>query len=283
MDTKELKFVLKLLGCENYRSSLTASAFKDFKGKEKICRDLSDRQLIDFSREIATVKILSPGQDLLNDPAESPPITDKELKVLEKISKAENKITPSEIKSSSLKSAEKEAILTNLSERGLIEAETKIKKAKAEVWITERGIEYLRDDYNPTGNANINFDLLSDYLRFLRKYLPAKPEQESHSAATNGDTSNGTILNFTDEDILQTIQKLDRELGTENYLPIFHVRQKLQPPLSRDELDNALYRLEEAERIELSTLEEPGSYTPEQIDAGIPEDGEGSLFFITVD
>lgn len=282
METKELKFLLKLLGCENYRSGLTASGFKDFKGKEKICRDLSDRQLIDFSREIATVKILSPGQDLLSDPAQSP-ITDKEFKVLEKIGKAENKITPSEIKSSSLKSAEKEAILTTLSERGLIEAETKIKKAKAEVWITERGIEYLRDDYDPKGNANLNFDLLGDYLRFLRKYLPPKPKQESDSAATNGEAPAGKILNVSDEDILQTIQKLDQELGTENYLPIFHVRQKLQPQLSRDELDKALYRLEEAERIELSALEEPGDYTPEQIDAGIPEDGEGSLFFITVD
>ena len=45
METNELKFLLKLLGCPNYRSSLTASGFKDFKGKDKICQALSDREL----------------------------------------------------------------------------------------------------------------------------------------------------------------------------------------------------------------------------------------------
>ncbi|MBR8840446.1 MAG: transcription factor RcaD [Stigonema ocellatum SAG 48.90 = DSM 106950] len=282
METKELKFLIMLLGCENYRSSLSANSFKDLKGKEKICRDLSDRQLIDFSREIATVKILPPGEALLNDPAQSP-ITDKELRVLDKISKASGKISPSEIKSSSLKAAEKEAILTTLSEREFIEVETRMKKAKAEVWITQQGIEYLRDDYNPQGNAILSLDLVGNYLRFLRKYLPSKPDQGVNLAATNGQSPTVTIANLTDEEILETIQKLDQELGTENYLPIFHLREKLQPPLSRDELDKALYRLEEAEQIELNILEEPGDYTPEQLEAGISENGEDSLFFITVD
>ncbi len=269
MDTDELKFLLKLLGCTNYRSSLTASGFKAFKGKDKICQKLGDRELIGFSQEIATVKILPTGSALLKiEPALSP-LTDRELKVLEKISKAAGKITPSKITMSPLKAPEKEEILKNLSDRGLIEAETKIKKTKPEVWLTQRGIEYLRDDYNPKKGSSpvLSLDLLSNYLRFLRKSVCVPvvvPDAVS------------------DEDVLQIIRKLDTDLSTDNYLPIFHLRQNLQPPLTRDELDQMLYRLEKADKIEMSTLAEPQDYTPEQIEAGIPQISGGSLFFIIV-
>ncbi|WP_017317343.1 hypothetical protein [Mastigocladopsis repens] len=282
MDTNELKFLLKLLGCNNYRSSLTASGFKDFKGKDKICRDLGDRELIDFSREIATVKILPPGQALLKTDTSQLPLKPNELKVLGSIGKASGKITPSKINVKSVKSGERDAILQSFHEKGLIEVETKIKKAKAEVWLTERGIEYLRDDYSPKGAANISLDLLNNYVRFLRKSLHSKPEPAPTSVPTKEEPAAVTIINLTDEEILQTIRRLDRELGTDNYLPIFHLRQKLQPPLSREELDKALYRLEEADKVELSKLAEPGDYSPEQVDAGILQISGGSLFFITV-
>ena len=72
----------------------------------------------------------------------------------------------------------------------------------------------------------------------------------------------------TDQEILQTIQDLDQQLGTENYLPIFYVRQKLQP-LSREQLDQRLYHLQRNDQIELSSLQEATAYTCEQTDAGI--------------
>ncbi|MBD2345331.1 transcription factor RcaD [Anabaena subtropica] len=280
MDTNELKFLLKLLGFPNYRTGLSASAFSSFKGKDKICRDLSDRELVDYSREIATVKILPAGQAVLTLEVGQLPITDKELKVLEKISKASGKIAPSKI--TSLKAGERDTILKTLSERGLIEAEQQLKKAKGEVWLTERGIEYLRDDYNPNKSSNpvISQELLGNYVRFLRKTLAVKSETINTLPPVKVESSVETI---DDEEILLIIEKLDRELGTENYLPIFHLRQKLQPPLSRDELDQALYRLQKSDQIELSSLQEVSAYTPEQIDAGIPQNIGGSLFFITVD
>ncbi|GAB1543245.1 hypothetical protein NUACC21_59190 [Scytonema sp. NUACC21] len=282
MDTNELKFLLKLLGFPNYRSSLSANAFNSFKGKDKICQSLGDRELVDFSREIASVKILPPGAALLTTETDALPLTSNELKVLKSIGKASGKITPSKISVKSLKSEERDAILQRFHEKGLIEIESKIKKAKAEVWLTERGIEYLREDYSPKGAATISLDLLNHYLRFIRKFLHGKPESVNTPVSTNEEAALVTIINVTDEEILRTIQKLDRELGTDNYLPIFHLRQKLQPPLSRDELDKALYRLEEHDQIELSSLQEANAYTSEQIDAGIPQDIGGSLFFITV-
>ncbi|BAY77807.1 hypothetical protein NIES25_42760 [Nostoc linckia NIES-25] len=276
METNELKFVLKLLGFNDYRAGL--NAFDSFKTeKNKICKALGDRELVDYTREITTVKILPPGQAVLKNPGEVP-IADKELKVLEKIAKASGKIAPSKI--TSPKAAERDAILEVLSDRGLIEVERGIKKIKAEVWLTQRAIEYLRDDYNPNKGVQpaISLELLGNYLRFLRKTLRVKSEPVSPPPPP----INPADTQISDEEILQLIEKLDRELGTNNYLPIFHLREKLQPPLSRDELDKALYRLQKNDQIELSSLQEANAYTLEQVDAGIHQNIGGSLFFISV-
>ncbi|WP_138501929.1 transcription factor RcaD [Nostoc sp. PA-18-2419] len=276
MDNQELKFLLKLLGFTDYRAGL--NAFDSFKTKKnKICKALGDRELVDYTREITAVKILPPSQAVLKNPGEVP-IADKELKVLEKIAKASGKIAPSQI--TSLKAAQRNEILEVLSDRGLIEAERGIKKTKAEVWLTQRGIEYLRDDYSPNKGVQpaISLELLGNYLRFLRKTLQTKPEQVSSSLPT----VNTADEKISDQEILEIIKKLDRELGTDNYLPIFHLREKLQPPFSRDELDKALYRLQASDQIDLSSLLDPTPYTPEQIDAGILQKVGGSLFFITV-
>lgn len=280
MDTNELKFLLKLLGCANYRSKLSTNTFNTIKSKNKICQDLGDRELVDYTREIATVKILPPGQALLKLDAAQVPITDKELKVLEKISKASGKIAPSKI--TSVKASERDGILKALSERGLIVAEVKMKRVQAEVWLTQRGIEFLRDEYSPQGKANISLDLLNNYLRFLRKNLRVQSEEISNLLPVRETISAEISQNLSDEDILQIIEKLDRELGTDNYLPIFHLREKLQPPLSRDELDQGLYRLQRNDKIELSSLLDPTPYTTEQVNAGILRDFGGSLFFISV-
>jgi hypothetical protein len=282
MDTTQLKFVLKLLGCDNYRSSLSASGFKSIKGRDKICQDLGERGLIDFSREIASVKILPPGRALLKMSTEQLPITDKELKVLEKIGKSSGKTAPSKIKVSSLKAPEREAILESLGERGVIEVEKKLKKTKAEVWLTQQGIEYLQDEYNPKGTASISLDLLNNYLRFLRKFLQVKPDRVSPPLPTDGESLVEPMGDLSDEEILQIIQKLDREIGTDNYLPIFHLRQKLQPGLSREDLDQKLYRLQRNDKIELRALVHAQDYTHEQVNAGISQRSGSPLFFIKV-
>ncbi|MFB2936302.1 transcription factor RcaD [Aerosakkonemataceae cyanobacterium BLCC-F154] len=273
MDSNELKFLLKLLGCQNYRSPLAAASWKSFKGKDKICRVLGDRELIDYSREIASVKILPPGRALLKMDASQLPIGEIELKVLEKISKTSGKVKLSEI--TLVKAAEREEILQNLAKRGLVEVETQLQKKKAEVWLTQRGQEYLRDEFTAKGtHPIISLDLLTNYLRFLRKSRLVETDKVA--------TTDKVETQLSDADILQVIQQLDQELGTENYLPIFHLRQKLQPPLIREELDRVLYRLQRDDQIELSSLVDTMPYTSEQIDSGIPQGIGGVLFFISV-
>jgi hypothetical protein len=278
METKELKFLLKLLGCTNYRAS--SSSLNSIKGKDKLCRDLSDRGFVDFSREIATVKILPAGRALLKLDTEQLPLTPDELKVLGSIGKASGKITPSKITIKSVKSAERDAILQSFQVRGLIEVEDKIKRQKGEVWITDLGIEYLHDKYKPKGTGTISLDLLNNYLRFFRKSMQVKEdffENPEEILPTEVEVSN-----LSDQDILHTIQKLDQELGTDNYLPIFHLRQKLQPPLEREDLDQALYRLQKNDQIELRALVHAQDYTKEQVNAGISQRSGSPLFFIKV-
>ena len=273
METNELKFLLILLGCSDYRSPLAGKWFDSIKSKEKIVCDLGERGLLDFDRGIATVKILPPGQAIVEGKEELA-LTPKQLRILENIGKADDKIAPSKIAGKSIKSTERDAILQRFEEQGLIEIERAIKRQKAEVWLTEQGQEYLRDEFLPEAGTNpaISFTLMANYLGFLRKFIQ-KPENSSATVLTN---------KLSDEEILQIIRDLDRELGTDNYLPIFHLREKLQPPFYRKDLDRILYRLQEEDKIDMSSLQEASAYTPEQIDAGIPQDVGGSLFFISV-
>ncbi|MGC8453190.1 MAG: transcription factor RcaD [Cylindrospermopsis raciborskii] len=276
MNTNELKFMLKLLGYPSYRGNW--SLFRD-KEKTKVCQELERREYVDYSREIVSAQILPAGKALLQIQTSQLPITAEELKVLEKIAKAGKKIVTSEIKITKLKSDQKEVILKTLGERGLIKTELKIKKNQAEVWLTDRGLEFLRSEYipNKTYNPAISLELLGNYIRFLRKnVIPTDP------SGAKPVVDKITDRKITDEEILQTIKNLDRELGTENYLPIFHLREKLQPPLLRDEVDQALYRLQKSDKIDFSSLQEVTAYTPEQIDAGIPQNIGGQLFFIMV-
>ena len=262
MEVKDLKFLLKLLGTNNYRGKINQlkpnSKTKIFE-TQSICRKLCDRELVACSETITKFKIASAGKALLNRDTDNLPVSSDELKILQACAKGtitpgKTRVTPAE---------KRQELIASLIERGLITAAaSKIEQA----WLTDRGKETLAKEYSPKGtNPVLSLDLLNNYLRFVRQYPPViiKPKP-------------------SDREILQTIRDLDRELGTKNSLPIFHLRNKLQPPLSRKELDDALYRLQRQDKLELSSLVEAVHYTKEQIDAGIPQDVGGSLFFLMV-
>lgn len=71
---------------------------------------------------------------------------------------------------------------------------------------------------------------------------------------------------------------------TDNGVPICHLREKLYPLLSKEELDESLDRLERLEKIELSELQQTNAYafSSEQIDAGIAQEMGTPLFFVTL-
>ncbi|MEB3212129.1 MAG: hypothetical protein VKL39_12275, partial [Leptolyngbyaceae bacterium] len=171
---------------------------------------------------------------------------------------------------------DRQAILKSLSERGLIQAETRIQ----DVWLTPSGRVFLQYECEPQGNPTISLNLLSNYLGFLRRAFTQSSEPDDQSTIQTLRWKKSTPPK--DDDILQMIRTLDHELGTGNYLPIFHLRQSLQPPLMRDDVDQALYRLQRRDIIDLSSLQETVAYSSEQIEAGIAQDIGGPLFFITL-
>jgi hypothetical protein len=86
---------------------------------------------------------------------------------------------------------------------------------------------------------------------------------------------------LSDEDILHTIKDLERRLQRK-YLPIFFLREKLQPPLSREDLDRSLFRLENKGHIELSAITRGWRYSEDELKAGIPQRTGSRLFFVNL-
>jgi hypothetical protein len=273
MKASEFKFLLKLLSQKDYRASISQLSPSDKTSsaeRDKICRDLAEREIVSYAREVKRFKIEPAGKALLTGEAGGLPLTEQHFVVLRA---CESKIrTPGDIKK--LSPDQRQAVIQDLQAKGLIKAESEQIK---EVWLTDRGYEYLRDEYSPSGTTTISFSLLGNYLAFMRKAMQGTIVKEQPSAPLMNPSDKPA-----DDKILQTIKDLDAELGTENYLPIFHLRQKLQPLLSRDDLDQALYRLQRQDKIEMSSLAEAIHYTPEQIQAGIPQDSAGPLFFLVV-
>lgn len=91
-------------------------------------------------------------------------------------------------------------------------------------------------EYRSNSNAKeITLKMLSHYLELLRQYHWS-PVCESVSEGIGSAESDRP----KDEEILNLIRELDQQLDADNYLPIYHLRQRLQPPLSRKELGLAL-------------------------------------------
>ena len=283
MNVVELKFLLKILAFGDYRgpiSKIKPNPKTSARERDSICRTLGDRELVAYSTEVTQFSITPAGNALLALDTRQLPIADRELQVLQ--ASASGFTTAAQ---TGIPAQERQTTIQSLVDRGLLKAE---KAQIKEVWLTDRGAEYLTDEYNPSGSdPAISLDLLANYLRFIRKSI----RQQAHPVTPTIDkvvpqefSSQASVNQQMPEDgeILQMIRDLDRELATDNYLPIFHLREKLQPPLSREEVDQALYRLQRHDEIELSSLQEAIAYTPEQIEAGIPQDIGGPLFFIIV-
>lgn len=82
--------------------------------------------------------------------------------------------------------------------------------------------------------------------------------------------------------VYEEIQALDYEQGTENYLPLYFLRDKLEG-WSRDRVNKAVMYLESEDMISTSTLQEGDEYTREQQNAGIPQAVGGPIFFLIVE
>jgi len=274
LEVSQLKFLLKLLSKPDYRASITEAkpnSKTSASERDQICKALCEHKLIESTTEITKIQITEKGKEHLNQDQADSQLSTKERKIIkacetEPTTPAKTNVKPAKTR--------KEIMAKLIDDKYIEVAETKYK----DVWITEKGIKYLLNSYQPVGRGNINLSktMLADYIDFMRKHLPHSTTTISESDGNSATTANPP----TNEEILKIIKDLDQELGTENYLPLFHLRQKLQPPLSREELDQALYSLQRENKIDLNELQEANMYTGEQIEAGIPQTTGGRLFFI---
>jgi predicted transcriptional regulator len=150
MDIDCLKFLVRLYECRGHRVYL--ANWKNISDKDKICEYLEARGLIDFTRQVATVKTAAAGQALLQLKRGDLSIAENELRVLQKIAKS-GEIAPSQIaitiNGQLLKAKERQLIIDKFCEQGLISVATKKAKDKCEVWLSPKGLDCIRqvNDY----------------------------------------------------------------------------------------------------------------------------------------
>lgn len=273
----ELKFLLKLLSFDDYRSKIgdikpnSKTPVSDIR---RICEHLVARGYVECNREILEFVISASGKTLLVTGVENLPIqpSSQEMRVLEV---AKRKVTPGKL-GKKVPPAERQDLLHNMAERGLIDVK---KAAIKEAWLSVQGKQFLKESCEPTGNGMVTATMLGNYVRFLRSSGIGPAVQWKKGSVEPGPLEQGTI----DTDIvLSRIKQLDQQVGNDNFLPIFYLREKLQPPLTRSELDSMLYALQREGKIDLSSLHDQGKYSQSQMAAGIMQDNGGYLFFISI-
>ncbi|MBD2259264.1 hypothetical protein [Pseudanabaena sp. FACHB-2040] len=270
--TLELKFLLRLLAFPGYRtpiSQIKINPQTKAPERDRICHSLCSKGLVDFTGEVKQFSLTPAGRTLLGLDTSTLPVTPDELLVLRACTSTQGLTTPSQV-SKKVPAASRQRLIQGLEGRGLLKIRsTQVK----EVWLTAPGKQFLLTDCTPQGTAPIlSLSMLGNYVQFLRQtWHQAVPETPLEPAAPS-----------SADDVLESIIELDQRLAADNYLPIFRLREALQPPLSRDALDQLLYQLQREDRIEFSTLQDVTAYSRSQIEAGISQDIGGALFFISV-
>ncbi|MGC1524658.1 MAG: hypothetical protein WA783_01280 [Phormidesmis sp.] len=292
----ELKFLLKLLGCEGYRGKmkdLSPNGKTKASERDRICMALGTEDIVEYDSQVARFSLTSPGRTLLGLDTTSLPVTPDELKVLQACQKAKGSTTPGTITGVSADS--RQGLIRSLTERGMLKIN---KEDIKEAWLTDKGKQFLLYEYEPVGSyaSTASATMLGNYVRFLRENLgqpESQPESQLKSQPRGLPTGQpiqqassaipiGSQTKPDRQAVLQQIKQLDQQVGNKNYLPIFHLRDALQPPLSRSELDSILYALQREGQVDLSSLHDQGKYTPEQMSAGIRQDNGGYLFFVSI-
>ncbi|MGF1494456.1 MAG: hypothetical protein ACFBSC_18840 [Microcoleaceae cyanobacterium] len=135
--------------------------------RDRICRELCERQLVKCVEDILKLEISASGESLLRLDPIGVPMAPQELKALKTCQAKAKEITP---KQTGLAPSEQDWVIPSLINRGLINA---TKKRIKDVWLTRQGKEYLAREYLPSGGSSISLTetQVISYLNFLRAYL----------------------------------------------------------------------------------------------------------------
>lgn len=285
LSSLELKFLLRLLEhAPSYRtriSKIKPESKTTPAERDRICQSLSSKGLVEWTAEIQQYRTEPAGKGLLKSDTSQLPISSAELALLQ--TAVDRTATPGEAKK--VPASDRQRLLHQLQARGLIRIS---KQQIGEVWLTAQGQQYLLNDCLPTSpHAKLSFSMLGSYLAFLRQSFSQRAAEQlscqeplSAHRAVQPDASDQA--NLTPEAVFNLIRQLDQQLKTDNFLPIFQLRARLQPPLSRADLDQLLYELQSRDLIEFSTLQDVANYNETEVAAGIPQTIGGALFYISM-
>lgn len=172
----EVKFLLKLLGCDDYQGKITGlspSSKTSASERNRICESLESKGLVEYDSEIARFVIAPPGRTLLSLDTTSLPVTPDELKVLKA---CKGSMTPGQL-GSKIPAGAKQQLIGTLADRRMLKITKSIIK---EVWLTAQGMQFLRREYEPSGSYSVGTaDMMANYVRFLRKGLSQTATQRS--------------------------------------------------------------------------------------------------------
>jgi hypothetical protein len=166
LSAAELKFLMALLGQADYCGSLAELGIeRQTAAVVRLCEALAQKGLVAYEQEIARFAIARAGKTLLALDTTSLPVTPDELKVLKA---CKGSMTPAQLPRHIPTSA-RQSLISNLAHRSLIKV---TRSVITSVWITRQGQQFLRDDYEPSGQQSMgSARLVANYIRFLRSTL----------------------------------------------------------------------------------------------------------------
>lgn len=175
--SQELKILLLLLGFPNYRapvSQIQPTPKLSTAARDRLCRQLQQKELICCEAIVTRLGLTATGRTLLDLDTSVLPVTPDEKYVLQ--SCREHSITPGQIHPR-VPPDQRQRLIARLAQQGLVKI---TKRQLGDVWLSERGQQFLRDECAPQGNSPaISWTLMSHYLRFLRQSLPHLTPSES--------------------------------------------------------------------------------------------------------
>ncbi|MGI0482794.1 hypothetical protein ACN4EE_18660 [Geminocystis sp. CENA526] len=277
MEIQHLKILLKLLGQNNYQGKIgdiKPNTKTKIEETQKFCYKLWDSKLIHIQEKNITIKINNNGKKVLTNKENRNQL---EINILKKCEKTKIKISEINITPAS----KRDLLIDKLVRENLIDI---VDKKIIHGELTEAGKQYLAEEYLAEGLGNVSLPkaLLNNYLTFIRNYFMDKISSTKTITSTVEEENINPPKLITPDDILQTIIRLDRTVNTDNYLPIFHLRNEYKSVLSKDELNSMIFTLQKENKISLSRLVDASQYTEEEYDAGIPQSIGYPIFYLIV-
>jgi hypothetical protein len=172
LKTIELKFLLKLLGCEGYRgkiADLKPNSGTSASERDQICKSLGAKGIVNYDAQVSSFALAPPGRTLLTLDTTSLPVTPDELKVLKACQKQKGAIAPGKLMG--VPEDARQALIRSLTQRGMLKI---TQESIEEVWLSAQGKRFLLYEFEPVGNSHVaSATMLGSYVRFLRDNLGA--------------------------------------------------------------------------------------------------------------